>query len=127
MATKEKGGKPAGGLTEKFNELNQIFGTRPLARMLRTQTAHLLAFDAGDQVLGGRSAERLNFLFGVVGHLKGSFNANGINSWFDRPRGLLAHKTPRQALQASAWRAKDSCSKRIRKLARETAAFTRPS
>lgn len=108
--------------SQMFNQLNETFGTRKLARLLHTRTSHLLGYSAGELPLGGRRTERLEVLHDVVDGLKGSYNPLGINQWFDRKRGILGQHSPRYVLESYPWRKSDRPVRHITKLARDTAA-----
>lgn len=104
--------------TERFNTLNEVFGTRPLARMMRVRPAHLLNFSTGAAALGPRRLQRLDFLYTVVSGLSASYNALGVNEWFDKPRKLLGHQSARGALEAYPWLSSDRDPRRIASLAK---------
>lgn len=105
--------------TEKFNQLNSVFGTRKLAKLLRTKTSHLIGFSAGELPLGGRRTERLDVLHKVVDGLSTSYNPIGINQWFDKKRSSLGQQSPRYVLEAYPWRKADRAVKQINRLVKD--------
>lgn len=108
--------------TDKFNKLSNIFGQGRLVRLMHTRSHLLQGFLAGEQPLGSRYAARLDFLYEVVHDLEGSYNAFGINRWFERPRVQLGRHAPNDLLLNQAWRVEHRDVRRIRKLAKDNAA-----
>ncbi len=92
-----------------LNDLETILQTELLARLAGKSPADL------QKDLPGAS-KKINFLYEIVEHLRGSYNAEGIRRWFQRERRRLEGKSPLQYL-GSEWNPDEEKAKRVLELA----------
>jgi hypothetical protein len=85
----------------EWRELLRILGEPLLATLVGASRASLRRYAAGQRATPDPVAGRLHHLALVVGSLAGSYNDYGIRRWFERKRGALKDRAPREVLQGS--------------------------
>jgi hypothetical protein len=100
----------------ELRELRRTFELDQLARLLGTSEVSLRRYLGGARKAPDALAARAHWLAMVVADLAGSYNEIGIRRWFDRPRGQLQGRSPREELGAN-WGPDDTSALRVRDLA----------
>lgn len=100
----------------ELRELRRTFDFDQLSALLGTSTVSLRRYLAGSRAAPDDVAARAHWLALVAGDLAGSYNEIGIRRWFDRPRGQLDGRSPRQELGRD-WSPDDAGARRVRDLA----------
>lgn len=100
----------------ELRELRRTFELDQLARLLSTSEVSLRRYVGGARKAPDALAARAHWLAMVVADLAGSYNEIGIRRWFDRPRGQLQGRSPREELGAN-WGPDDTSALRVRDLA----------
>lgn len=100
----------------ELRELRRTFELDQLAELLGTSGVSLRRYLGGTRTVPDELAARAHWLAMVVADLAGSYNEIGIRRWFDRPRGQLQGRSPRQELGAN-WGPDDTSALRVRDLA----------
>jgi hypothetical protein len=100
----------------ELTELRRTFELDQLATLLGVSVVTLRRYTAGTRSVPDVVAERAHWLALTVADLAGSYNPVGIRRWFDRPRGQLDGKSPREAMGAN-WTADQVAVREVRALA----------
>jgi len=77
----------------------------------------ILQKDLFTTLMGEKFTERVHYLHDIVDCLKGAYNDEGINRWFQRQRTELDGKSPLEYLGAD-WKPEDEKAKEVLELAR---------
>jgi hypothetical protein len=100
----------------ELRELRRTFELDQLARLLGTSQVSLRRYLGGSRTVPDELAARAHWLALVSADLAGSYNEIGIRRWFDRPRGQLDGRSPREEL-GPKWDPDDAAALRVRNLA----------
>ena len=104
----------------EWKELERTLGLEGLARLVGVSGSSARRYRAARRRIPDDVAERLHFLAGVVGHLRGAYNDRGVVRWFRRPRTLLDGRAPAELL-SRGWGSNDDGPRRVGRLARSLA------
>jgi len=100
----------------ELRQLRQTFELDQLARLLGTSEVSLRRYLAGSRDVPDAVAARAHWLALVAADLGGAYNQIGVRRWFERPRGQLDGRSPREALGPS-WTPDSSAASAIQGLA----------
>jgi uncharacterized protein (DUF2384 family) len=97
--------------------LLSLLGAEMIADLVGISRSSVLRYASSRRDTPGDVADRLHFLALVVGDLAGTYNAEGIRRWFQRPRAQLGDKSP-QTVLGRHWHSDSERARRVRALAR---------
>jgi hypothetical protein len=100
----------------ELRELRRTFELAQLAGLLGTSEVSLRRYLAGTRAVPDTIAARGHWLALVTADLAGAYNQIGVRRWFERPRGQLDGRSPRQALGAG-WLPDEPAAQAVRDLA----------
>jgi hypothetical protein len=116
-------------LTELYEELEQSpapdvewkplegsLGAGLLADLLDISPSSLGRYESGDRRTPDDVADRLHSLALVVSDLAGAYNEFGIRRWFERRRGPLSGRSPKEVL-TKGWTSSSDRAQQVRRLA----------
>ena len=100
----------------EWASLVELLGADLLAGLLGISASSVRRYASGARRTPDEVAMRLHFLATVVADLLGTYNAQGVRRWFDRPRAALGGRSPRAVLRG-AWSPEDEGPRAVRALA----------
>ena len=100
----------------EWKPVERFLGSGLLADLLGISPSSLGRYASGDRRTPDDVADRLHSLALVVSDLAGAYNEFGIRRWFERRRGPLSGRSPKEVL-TKGWTSSSDRAQQVRSLA----------
>jgi len=100
----------------EWKPLERFLGPGLLADLLEISSSSLARYESGDRRTPDDVADRLHSLALLVSDLAGAYNEFGVRRWFERRRGLLGGRSPKEML-GKGWTSSSDRAQQVRALA----------